>query len=235
MSDYSNNIIYSAVVGSTAYGLAVEGSDIDRRGVYLAPTLDFWSLTKPPEQIEVPGDGHNHQYWEAEKFIRLALQGNPTVLEVLWADEWRTPDWTFDPRASIQQAQPGWWLRQRRDIFMGQHIMAPYIGYATDQMHRFKKRYERTGEGDWKHLCHCVRILLQGKYALLTGQIQLMPPAGWQTILRNIRAGAIPFDDVQMWTTRLLVEIEETGTHLPPKPDYDAANRLLADLREAAL
>ena len=45
----------------------------------------------------------------------------------------------------------------------------------------------------------------------------------------------VPFEDVQLWTTRLLVEIEGTGTQLPPKPDFDAANRLLAELREAAL
>ena len=225
-TDYSQHIIYSAVVGSTAYGLATDESDIDRRGIYLAPTRDFWSLKKPPEQIDVPGDNHNDQYWEAEKFIKLALQGNPTVLEVLWADRWHH---------SLRANVAGLLIRERRDIFIGQHIMAPYIGYATDQMHRFKKRYERTGEGDWKHLMHCVRVLLQGKHALLTGEIQLQQSMEDRLYLREIRGGCWPFDDVQMWTTRLLVEIEGTGTQLPPKPDYDAANRLLAELREAAL
>jgi predicted nucleotidyltransferase len=226
VTDYSTHIIYSAVVGSTAYGLAVEGSDIDRRGIYLAPTRDFWSLTKPPEQITPDKDT---TYWEAEKFIRLALQGNPTVLEVLWAEDYEVaspglPFWCC-----------GEYFRVQRHIFIGQHIMQPYIGYATDQMHRFKKRYERTGEGDTKHLMHCVRLLIQGRDALLTGEIPVIVPKQYRGFLLSIRRGEVPIEDVQLHTTRLLVEIAETGTQLPEKPDYDAANRLLAELREAAL
>jgi hypothetical protein len=35
------NILLSGIVGSTAYGLANEHSDIDRLGVYAAPTEEF--------------------------------------------------------------------------------------------------------------------------------------------------------------------------------------------------
>lgn len=40
------------VVGSHAYGLAEERSDVDRRGFYLPPADLHWSLAGVPEQLE---------------------------------------------------------------------------------------------------------------------------------------------------------------------------------------
>ncbi|WP_228985018.1 nucleotidyltransferase domain-containing protein, partial [Streptomyces sp. DH12] len=34
----TDHTIYACVMGSRAFGLATEGSDTDRRGVFLAPT-----------------------------------------------------------------------------------------------------------------------------------------------------------------------------------------------------
>ena len=42
-------------MGSRAFGLATDGSDTDRRGVFLAPTPLFWGFTKPPAHVEGPG------------------------------------------------------------------------------------------------------------------------------------------------------------------------------------
>src|ERR1700733_7826133 len=75
--------ILAVVVGSRAYGLAGPGSDHDRRGIYAAPTRDFWRLEKPPTHLDGPLP---EQFsWEIERFCDLARQGNPTVLEVLWS------------------------------------------------------------------------------------------------------------------------------------------------------
>src|SRR5882724_7597336 len=59
-------VIYRCVVGSTAYGLAQEGSDVDRRGFYLPPADLHWSLAGLPEQLETDRE---EVYWEIEKFI----------------------------------------------------------------------------------------------------------------------------------------------------------------------
>jgi hypothetical protein len=45
-------VIYRCVVGSTAYGLRHEGSDVDRRGFYLPPANLHWSFGGVPEQLE---------------------------------------------------------------------------------------------------------------------------------------------------------------------------------------
>jgi predicted nucleotidyltransferase len=206
-TNWQKYIIYDALVGSKAYGLDTPESDEDRRGFYLAPTRSFWSLTKPPEQITA--GANDSTYWEAEKFIRLALQANPTVLEILWATEYN-----MEGIASI--------IRGNRNFFLSKRIKTTYIGYATDQMNRFLKRKERGGDPDWKHLMHCVRILLQGNSA-------------HEYELRLIREGAYPLDKIQMWTTRLTVEMEEIDDWLPDQPNRTGADGLLRMLRELGL
>ena len=65
-SDLYPYVIYRCVVGSTAYGLAHEASDVDRRGFYLPPADLEWLLAGVPEQLETDNE---EAYWEIEKFI----------------------------------------------------------------------------------------------------------------------------------------------------------------------
>lgn len=77
----TGHTIYAAVVGSRAFGLATDDSDTDIRGVYAAPTREFWYLTKPPPHVEGPGP--ETFSWKVERFCELALKANPNLLEVL--------------------------------------------------------------------------------------------------------------------------------------------------------
>jgi len=70
-SDLYRFVVYRCIVGSTAYGLSQEGSDVDRRGFYLPPADVGWSLAGVPEQLETDNE---EVYWEIEKFVRLALK-----------------------------------------------------------------------------------------------------------------------------------------------------------------
>jgi hypothetical protein len=81
--DWSKFIIYRCVAGSRAYGLEVEASDTDRRGIYLPPAEMQWSLYGAPEQIE--NDETQETYWELQKFLKLALKANPNILECLYS------------------------------------------------------------------------------------------------------------------------------------------------------
>ena len=71
-------VLYRCIVGSTAYGLSQEGSDLDRRGFYLPPADIAWSLAGVPEQLETDCE---EVYWEVEKFIRLA----PRLIRMCWS------------------------------------------------------------------------------------------------------------------------------------------------------
>ena len=76
-----DHTVYACVMGSRAFGLATDGSDTDRRGVFLAPTPLFWRFEKPPTHVEGPAE---EQFsWELERFCTLALRANPNILECL--------------------------------------------------------------------------------------------------------------------------------------------------------
>ncbi len=70
-------VILRVVVGSRAYGLDIEGSDTDRRGVYLPPAETHWSLYGAPEQID--DEAWQETYWELQKLLILALKANPNA------------------------------------------------------------------------------------------------------------------------------------------------------------
>src|SRR5215210_72196 len=77
--------ILQGVVGSMAYGLAHEGSDTDRLGIFVAPTYEVAGLDWHPSKETRAGDaGGDHTEHEVGKYLRLALKANPTVTELLW-------------------------------------------------------------------------------------------------------------------------------------------------------
>ncbi|MDB5310987.1 MAG: putative nucleotidyltransferase [Gemmataceae bacterium] len=120
--DVSAFVVYRVVVGSRAFGLATESSDEDRRGVYLPPADWHWSLSKPPEQVEFFADGVEEVDWEIEKFIRLALQANPNILETLWSPVVLLADETGDE------------LRRMRTAFLSRHLYKTYSGYVPSSV-----------------------------------------------------------------------------------------------------
>jgi hypothetical protein len=62
----SQYIVYRCVVGSQAYGLAEAGSDVDRRGFFVPPAEQHWSLASVPEQIV--DDGHKNVTGKCRNF-----------------------------------------------------------------------------------------------------------------------------------------------------------------------
>jgi predicted nucleotidyltransferase len=78
-----NNLIFEAIVGSTAYGTKVDTSDIDKKGIYMCSIDDLISMGYV-DQINVTKD---ETYWELQKFLELCSVGNPTALELLFSDD----------------------------------------------------------------------------------------------------------------------------------------------------
>jgi hypothetical protein len=72
---WKEHIIFRCIVGSQAFGLSTDDSDIDRRGIYLPPAELHWSLYGVPEQIE--NNPTQEAYWELQKFLVMALKANP--------------------------------------------------------------------------------------------------------------------------------------------------------------
>jgi hypothetical protein len=213
--------IYRCVVGSTAYGLAEPGSDLDRRGVYLPPANLHWSLEGVPEQVE--NDATEEVYWELEKFLVLALKANPNVLECL-----HTP--------IVELATPlGEELLAMRSAFVSKLVYQTYNGYVVSQFRKLEQDLRTRGEIRWKHAMHLVRLLLAGIAVLRDGLVPVEVAAEQRARLLAIRRGEVAWADVNGWRLDLhrAFDAAYEATALPERPDYARANAFLIGARRS--
>jgi RNA repair pathway DNA polymerase beta family protein len=115
-------IVVDALVGSRAWGLASEGSDEDRRGIFLLPFPWTTGLVEPPQDLVSPDS--TRAYWEVGKAIRQGLRADPNTLELLFAR-------TVEVRDEI-----GAWLLEARDAFVSVEIYGSFGRYALSQLQR---------------------------------------------------------------------------------------------------
>jgi uncharacterized protein len=215
-------VIYRCVIGSRAYGLNDEGSDTDRRGIYLPPAERHWSLAGVPEQLE----NHERQecYWELRKFLILALKANPNILECLYSPlvETATP-----------LAQE---LLAMRSIFLSRLVYQTYNGYVMSQFKRLGQDLRTRGELNWKHAMHLLRLLLSGAGVLREGIVPLRVEEHRERLLA-VRRGAVAWDEIDAWRLQLHKDLDAAyaTTHLPELPDYERANGFLIRARRSAM
>ncbi len=157
------NVLLSGVVGSTAYGLGHAGSDIDRLGVYAVDTHELHGLHKPKEShVTTNPDCTMH---EIGKFCQLALKCNPTVMELLWLDEYETRTPLGDELIGMRTA-----------FLSAPQVRNRYLGYATSQFKKLQQRDDGTFGPDLakrtaKHARHLYRLLIQGHELWSTGAV----------------------------------------------------------------
>lgn len=167
-------LLFECVVGSQAYGLATKDSDVDTIGIWVAPYEDIIGL----HPLSDKGSTRVHQtsdrvYHEIGKFMRLALNCNPTLLECLYIKD---PD-------LVIHTTPEWQELQRMAFrFLGRkRIEDAYLGYAVAQAKRLKDRPDHPRYK--KHVRHCFRLLFQGKELLETSHLRVhLPDEQIQTI-----------------------------------------------------
>lgn len=213
-------VIYRCIVGSRAYGLEVDESDVDRRGIYLPPADMHWSLYGVPEQLE--NDEAQACYWELQKFVTLALKANPNVLECLY-----TP--------LVEEASPiAEELLAMRDAFLSTLVYQTYNGYVMSQFKKLSARVRNHGAIKWKHAMHLIRLLLAGIETLRSGTVPVDVGEHREQLLL-IRRGEMPWEAVNAWRLALygLFEHAYASTKLPERPDYERANRLLIRARRS--
>lgn len=140
MSWLDEHTIFLTVAGSQAHGTARESSDLDLRGVCVAPLPIRLSLFSAFEQHEgPPPEGLarlvSRERAEAEcvifdvaKFVRLCANANPNALEILFADP---RDWLLDT--------PAWRrLYDQRHAFLSKKVQQTFLGYALAQLQRIE-------------------------------------------------------------------------------------------------
>jgi hypothetical protein len=162
------NIILSGVVGSTAYGLATPESDVDRLGIFAHNTTDMYGLTAPPETYVDKDPLPDKTLHEAAKACRLMLQGNPTVLEILWLESYEESTLLGEELIDIRGA-----------FLTAKRVRDAYLGYATQQFRRFVARGGESFAADigpkrvTKHARHLWRLVNQGTELYGSGNLRI--------------------------------------------------------------
>jgi len=217
------NVLLAGVVGSVAYGLATDSSDVDRLGVYLADTRELLGLTGPTvtgrSVVSTDPDTTLH---ELGKFTALALKSNPTVIELLWLPQYET----ISPAGAE--------LIAARSAFLSTDaVRRAYGGYASTQLRRLTGRADEPTS--WhrteKHARHAMRMLSMGTTLLATGELQLDLSGARDDLFR---LGQLAVSDrrafMVVFAERLAV-FDAVTSVLPDTPDIHLIEKILVDTR----
>ena len=148
----SRLIIYKYIAGSHAYGMATSQSDTDIRGVFMLPTDSHLSLTNPPQEIS--NDSQDIKYFELRKFINLAADNNPNVIEAFWM-----PSETVVYKSPVMD-----YLISQRQHFLSKKAIVTHLSYALGQIEKATgrnklvnnpKSEERPKKEEFCYFIHC--------------------------------------------------------------------------------
>lgn len=137
----NNKIILKIRSGSHLYGTNTKDSDKDYLGVYLNTKEELLGLQTSEELtdniVSKAENGRNNKdavdckYYELRKFCRLAMNGNPTVLEILFVNK----------ENIIEITKEGEELLKLRQEFVSKRIYNSFMGYAFAQK---KKAFDKS-------------------------------------------------------------------------------------------
>ncbi|AQX02083.1 nucleotidyltransferase domain-containing protein [Elizabethkingia anophelis] len=116
-------ILFEAVSGSRAFGLATENSDTDIRGVYYLPKDSFLGLDYIPQ---ISNETNDITYYEIGRFMELLQKNNPNILEIL-----------ASPDDCILYKHPLMDLLSPKD-FLSRQCKDTFAGYAISQIKKAK-------------------------------------------------------------------------------------------------
>ncbi len=249
-----NAVAYETIMGSVAYGVSSDTSDMDVYGFCIPPK----DLIFPHLAGEIPGFGQQIQRFEVYqqhhitdpddlggsgrqydltlfsivKYFQLAMENNPNIIDSLF-----TP-----PTCVLHSTRIGEMVREQRRLFLHKGAWHKFKGYAFSQMHKMEIKTPQPGSKraadvekfgfDAKFAYHIVRLLDEVEQILTTGEVDLQRD---RERLKAIRRGDWTAEQVREFFVRKERELETAyaESRLPHKPDEAAIKTLLLECLEA--
>ena len=219
--------------GSIAYGLDTPKSDIDIRGFFLNPTEEWIGLQPETEQLRL--DDSDTVLYGLRKGMKLLLNGNPNVIELLG----------LRPEHILYCSDEGKAILDHASLFLSRKAGFTFGAFAVNLRRQIQKQVSE-GKTDAKTLskemAHLIRIYAMGGELLEDGVVKTCRTRE-HDLLMDIREGKyldrhhVPTADYE----RLLVDYmgafnaAMTSTHLPAEPDWEAVNALTMEIIKAHL
>src|SRR5690348_2650853 len=129
--DVSARTIYLTRHGSHAYGLATPTSDLDIKGVCIESVpyhLGYLNHFEQSEKYAHNGHPHDEVVYSLKKFVKLAADCNPNIIEVLFSNE----------EDHLKVDKFGQKLLDVRDEFISKKARHTFSGYAHAQLKRIE-------------------------------------------------------------------------------------------------
>ena len=227
-----DNLCYETMMGSVAYGVASEASDVDVYGIVLPPK----DVVFPHLSGEIFGFGtqikrfdtwqEHHidaldKQWDFQilgivKFFQLAMENNPNIIDSI-----------FTPRRCVLSSTAiGEYIREHRTDFLHKGAWHKFKGYAYSQLNKIKtksptgKRAELVAEHgyDVKFAYHVVRLLLEVEQILVAKDIDLERD---REQLKAIRRGEWTLEQLETWAQDKEKQLEAVyhSSAVPYSPD----------------
>lgn len=239
--------ILRGVVGSTIHGLHVSDGleDRDEMGVCVEPLEAAMGVGAPFEQYIYRTAVEREQKHEAKsragdldltvfslrKYVRLALKGNPTVLNLLFVP----------PAECVIRTARGAQLQDLAPFIVSREAGKAYLGYMQAQRQRLTgergqkdvnrpELVEKYGF-DTKYAMHVLRLGYQGVEILETGHLSFPmrePARGW---LRHVRLGEVKLQDCLTVAGELEARIKDLldTSPLPPESNRKKVEEWMLD------
>lgn len=247
-----NNTHYETMMGSVAYGVSSDTSDMDIYGFCIPPK----EMVFPHLSGEIPGFGKQIQRFEQYqqhhildssakggsgqsfdlsiysivKYFQLCMENNPNMIDSL-----------FTPTPCVLHiTRVGSIVRDSRRMFLHKGCWHKFKGYAYQQVHKMKNKSPESGPRrelidqygfDVKFAYHVVRLLDEAEQILSEGDIDLQRN---REQLKSIRRGEWTEDDILEYFSRKEKDLEALylSSSLPHSPDEQRIKQLLIDCLE---
>lgn len=131
-------LVLDCVSGSHAYNLAIETSDIDKKGIFILPQRELYGFGNTEQVANATND---EVYFEIARFLDLLTKNNPNILELL-----------STPPAHVLYRHPLMNLVRAED-FLSKLCLDTFAGYAQTQIKKAKglnKKINKTFEAERK-------------------------------------------------------------------------------------
>lgn len=242
----SANVQYEVIMGSVAYGVSSDTSDMDVYGFsipprdYVFPHLrgEIPGFTPPGPSFEQYQEHHIHDpggqggkgrtydvtIYSIVKFFRLCMENNPNMIDCL-----------FVPRRCIlYTTSVGELVRENRFHFLHKGAWHKFKGYAYAQVHKMRTKQPEGKRKDLiehygydvKFAYHVVRLLNEVEQILTEQDLDLEKN---REQLKAIRRGDWTQKEIEEYFASKERELESiyTASTLRATPDIDALKALL--------
>jgi len=234
-------VLICAVTGSHHYGFPSADSDLDIKGIHLAPTERFLGMSRPPDAHDrltvFEGVECDLTTNEAGRALSLMMKGNGNMLERIFS-----PHRVFDAPGLLQP------MRALAKASLSTACYNHYAGYFKGMCSEHMRSEPRA-----KSLLYTYRVALTGAHLLKTGEVvahlpTLAPIYGFESVMelvdKKVRtAEAVPLTQAESVKHRSrwdelegLLRIAADDSELPPGPtNGDQVEAFLVNLRKAEI